>query len=51
MKSALTEAQVAEVLKKNVGKFASEGGFEVEFEAWRGVRVVDGAALEKRSPH
>ena len=29
---------------------ATKQGFEVEFEARRGVRVVYGAALEKRSP-
>ena len=50
MENALTEAQVAEVIEKNVGKIASKGGFEVKSEARRGVRVVDGAALEKRSP-
>ncbi len=49
LESALTEAQVAEVLGQNVGKFAFGGGFSVEFEARRGVRVVYGAALEKRS--
>ncbi len=41
----------AEVSAENVAKLAQEGGFEVEFEARRGVRVVDGAALEKRSPY
>ena len=50
LESALTEAQVAEVLEKNVGKVAHRGGFEVKSEARRGVRVVHGAALEKRSP-
>ena len=50
LESTLTEAQVAEVLEKNVGKIALRLGFEVEFEARRGVRVVHGAALEKRSP-
>jgi len=34
LENALTEAQVAEVLEKNVGKFASGGGFEVEFGSW-----------------
>ena len=37
------------VPQQNVGKIASKGGFEVEFEDRRGVRVVHGAALEKRS--
>jgi hypothetical protein len=41
----------AEVLDKNVGKLATGLGFKVKFEAGRGVRVVHGAALEKRSPH
>ncbi len=50
LENALTEAQVAEVLEKNVGKIALGGGFEVEFISRRGVRVVYGAALEKRSP-
>ncbi len=50
LESALTEAQVAEVLKKNVGKVAFRGGSGVIFRLGRGVRVVDGAALEKRSP-
>ncbi len=35
---------------KNVGNFAFGEGFGVEFKVRRGVRVVDGAALEKRSP-
>jgi len=35
---------------ENVAKLACKGGFKVEFEARRGVRVVYGAALEKRSP-
>jgi len=50
LESPLTEAQVTEVLEKNGGKLVSGGGFGVEFEARRGVRVVHGAALEKRSP-
>jgi hypothetical protein len=39
-----------DVSTENVAKLAQEGGFEVEFEFRRGVRVVYGAALEKRSP-
>ena len=50
LKNALTEPQVTEVLEKNVGKVAFRGDFGVEFKARRGVRVVHGAALEKRSP-
>ena len=37
------------VCRQNVGKIASKGGFEVEFEVRRGVREAYGAALEKRS--
>jgi len=36
------------VPQQNVSNLADKGGFEVEFEGRRGVRVVHGAALEKR---
>ncbi len=35
-----------EVPQENVGNLAFEGGFKVEFEAGRGVRVVYGDGLE-----
>ena len=37
------------VPQQNVSNLADRAGFEVEFEGRRGVRVVHGAALEKRS--
>ena len=46
MESALTEAQVTEVLEQNVSNLAFKGGLEIEFSLRRGVRVVYGAALE-----
>jgi len=36
------------VPQQNVSNLADRAGFEVEFEGRRGVRVVHGAALEKR---
>ena len=37
------------VRERNVGSLAFGDKYKVEFEAGRGVRVVYGAALEKRS--